>query len=274
MINVWFTDFWLGYDKYNNYFTKLFDEFKVSYSINYKNVDLLIFSVFGNDNINFKCKKIFYTGENIDPKNYVADGYFSFDYILDEKFFRLPLYLLYDSYYELHNKKVNDSLLNRKFCSFIYTNSKCSNRNRIFNKLSKYKKVDSGGKFNNNIGYYVHDKLEFQKNYKFSIAYENEQYRYETNGYTTEKIVDSMFSNSIPIYWGNPLVYKDFNTKSFVNFYDFKNEDDMIDYIIFLDENDNEYLKVLNDSWLNDNKIPEELDRYNIANFIKSIIEK
>ena len=34
------------------------------------------------------------------------------------------------------------------------------------------------------------------------------------NGYTTEKVVEPMLVNSIPIYWGNKLIGKDFNKSS------------------------------------------------------------
>ncbi len=63
-------------------------------------------------------------------------------------------------------------------------------RNNFFLKISKYKKVDSGGLALNNIGYIVKNKLEFIKDYKFTIAFENSSY----SGYTTEKITDAFIS--------------------------------------------------------------------------------
>ena len=41
--------------------------------------------------------------------------------------------------------------------------------------------------------------------------------------------------------WGSNLIYKDFNTKSFVSYYDFENDEDVINRIIKLD-NDNHKL--------------------------------
>lgn len=75
---------------------------------------------------------------------------------------------------------------------------------------------------------------------------------------TTEKIMEPMTVNSIPIYWGNPDVYKEFNTKSFVNFYDFGNMEDMIEYIIELDNNSDKYLELLSRPWFTNNEIPED----------------
>ena len=63
----------------------------------------------------------------------------------------------------------------KKFCNFVYSNSgNCDPiREAFFHQLCKYKKVDSGGKYLNNIGKAVGDKLQFIKDYKFTIAFEN-----------------------------------------------------------------------------------------------------
>ena len=78
--------------------------------------------------------------------------------------------------------------------------------------MSSKEKVDSGGKFLNNVGGPVTDKLSFIKDYKFVISFENSSYP----GYTTEKILEPMLVNSIPVYWGNPLVYNDFNYRTYI----------------------------------------------------------
>jgi hypothetical protein len=269
-IKIDFSDFWGGFDKTNNYFYNLLkDEFEIEIS---NRPDYLFFSVFGNNHQNYKCKKIFYTGENIAPPLGYCDWSFSFDYLDDSRNYRLPHYLLYDGYYELVNKKVIDeSLSKRKFCNFVVSNGNCLERNNFFQKLSKYKMVDSGGRLMNNIGYAITDKLKFQSDYKFSIAYENNAYRPQFPGYTTEKIMQPMTVNSIPIYWGNPLIHLEFNTKSFVNFYDFNSEDDMIEYIIELDKNDDKYLEMLRTPWFKNNIIPENNKIENIKSFLYKI---
>jgi hypothetical protein len=219
-IKIDFSDFWGGFDKTNNYFYNLLkEEFDVIIT---DNPDYLFFSVFGNKHLQYKCKKIFYTGENVAPPLQYCDYSFSFDYLDDERNYRLPHYLLYDGYYELQRPKIIDeSLAKRKFCNFVVSNNGCQERNQFYTELSKYKKVDSGGRFANNIGYAVDNKVKFQSEYKFSIAFENNAYRPQHPGYTTEKIMEPMTVNSIPIYWGNPEIGKEFNTKSFINVYDF-----------------------------------------------------
>jgi hypothetical protein len=272
-IKINFTDFWGGFDKTDNYFYNLLkEEFDVEIS---NNPDYLFYSVFGNDNLSYKkCIKIFFSGENIGPDFTNCDYSMCYDYLNDNRHYRLPLYILNGGYYYLVNKSVDDGLINRNFCNFIYSNESCRTRNNFFKKLSTYKKVDSGGRCLNNIGYLVGDKLEFQSKYKFSISFENEAYRPNRDGYTTEKIMQPMLANSIPIYWGNTLINKEFNHKSFINYHNFKSEDDLIDYIIYLDQNDEEYMKVMREPWLIDNKVLESLKEENIKKFLYNIFEK
>jgi hypothetical protein len=269
-IKIDFTDFWGGFDKTNNYFYNLLkDEFDVIIT---SNPDFLFFSVFGNQHQNYKCKKIFYTGENVTPPLGYCDYSFSFDYLDDVRNYRLPHYLLYDGYYELEREKIIDnSLSNRKFCNFIASNGNCQERNQFVQLLSQYKKVDCGGQWMNNIGYAVTDKRKFQSEYKFSISFENNAYRPQFPGYTTEKIMEPMTVNSMPIYWGNPEIYKEFNTKSFVNFYDFNNINEMVDYIIELDKNDNLYLDKLREHWFVNNETPTNNKIENIKSFLYKI---
>lgn len=271
-IKLDFSDFWGGFNKTDNYFYNLLkEEFEVEIS---SNPDFLIFSVFGNTHQRYNCKKIFYTGENVAPPLGYCHYSFSFDYLNDSRNYRLPHYLLYDGYYELIRPKIIDeSFAKRKFCNFIVSNGNCEERNSFFQKLSKYKKVDSGGRWMNNIGNPVSDKLKFQSEYKFSIAFENNAYRPQHPGYTTEKIMQPMSVNSIPIYWGNPIIDKEFNTKSFVNYYDFNNFDDVIDFVIELDNNDDKYLEMLKTPWFVDNIIPETNKIENIKSFLYKIFE-
>jgi len=269
-IKIDFSDFWGGFDKTDNYFYNLLkEEFEVEIS---NNPDVLFFSVFGNQHQSYQCKKVFYTGENVAPPLGYCDYSFSFDYLDDVRNYRLPHYLLYDGYYELARTKViEESMVNRKFCNFVASNGNCNDRNSFVQELSKYKKVDSGGRFMNNIGYAVPDKRKFQSEYKFSVAFENNAYRPQHPGYTTEKIMEPMTVNSIPIYWGNPLINKEFNQKSFVNFYDFNDINKMIEYIIELDKDDTKYLEMLNQPWFTGNSIPDNNKLENIKSFLYKI---
>ena len=203
-----------------------------------------------------------------------CDWSFSFDYLDDPRNYRLPHYLLYDGYYELERPKViEESMTNRKFCNFVASNGNCQERNQFVQQLSKYKQVDCGGRFMNNIGYVVTDKRKFQSEYKFSVAFENNAYRPGYEWYITEKPFDSMCSNSLPIYKGGSKINLDFNTKSFVNMHDFKSVEKAIEYIIELDNNDGKYLEVLRQPWFNNNKIPDNNKIENIKSFLYRIFQ-
>lgn len=269
-IKIDFSDFWGGFDKTNNYFYNLLkDEFEIEIS---SNPDYLFFSIFGNNHKNYNCVKIFYTGENVAPPIGYCQYSFSFDYLDDIRNYRLPHYLLYDGYYELVRPKIiEESMVKRKFCNFVASNGNCQERNQFVVELSKYKKVDSGGRWMNNIGYAVSDKGKFQSEYKFSISFENNAYRPQYPGYTTEKIMQPMTVNSVPIYWGNPAIDKEFNTKSFINFYDFNSFEKMIEYIIYIDNNNDKYLEILKTDWFENNIIPESNKIENIKSFLYKI---
>ncbi len=263
-IKLLFLNFWPGFLQTDNYFFNLLkEEFNIEIS---SDPDYLFYSVFGNDHLKYKCKKIFYTGENLLPNFNECDYAFSFE-PTEGNNYRLPHYLLYDGYYELVNKSVNNLLINRKFCNFVVSNSACKERNDFFLKLSKYKKIDSAGRHLNNLGYL------FQSEYKFSIVYENNAYRKEYSTYITEKPFEAMVSNSIPIYRGGSKINEDFNTKSFINYHDFKNDNEMIDYIIYLDKNDDKYLEILKQPWFVNNTIPENMKLENIKTFLFKIFE-
>ena len=221
-IKVCFVGFWDGFDSNDNFFINFmrkYHEVEVS-----NNPDYCFFSNYGFENLRFNsCVKIQFVGENMVPDFNLADYAIGFHYLnFGDRYLRLPLYIIYGEFFIKGGyQKVKDNilpepkqLLNRKFCNFVYSNSATADpiRKEFFERLSKYKKVDSGGKFLNNIGYHIPKKVEFIKDYKFTIAFENSV----CEGYTTEKIFEPMVMNSMPIYFGNPLVDKDFNKDSFI----------------------------------------------------------
>lgn len=134
--------------------------------------------------------------------------------------------------------------------------------------LSKYKQVDSGGAYKNNVGGRVADKKEFISNYKFNIAFENSA----KDGYTTEKIMEPMLVNSLPIYWGNRLVGLDFNPDSFINAADYPSLEALVEYIVELDTNDDKYLSILSKPWLNQSNYLDWKERF--FSFFDNIFNK
>ncbi|MBI4757369.1 MAG: glycosyltransferase [Betaproteobacteria bacterium] len=256
-IRIGFADFWPGFDPRDNFFTRLL---RRRYPLEITDrPDFLFFSWFGRSHLAHDCVRIYYTGENDRPDFNVCDYAFSFDFNDHPNHYRLPLYALYLALDQLVKKDWDaERLLAEKtgFCSFVISNPACRKRNRFFEKLSRYRPVDSGGRFMNNVGGPVPDKLEFIRRHKFVIAFENESHP----GYTTEKIVEPMQVGSLPIYWGNPMIHRDFNPASFLNHHDFGSDDDLIDAIVELDRDDNLYLERLKQPWLHGNRVPEALE--------------
>ncbi|MGM0900329.1 MAG: glycosyltransferase family 10 domain-containing protein [Bacillota bacterium] len=273
-IKINFTDFWGGFDKSNNIFTNLLKE-KYDVIIS-DDPDYLFYSCFGHDFWHYDhCVKIFYTGENRRPKFYECDYAIGFDYLPNnDRYIRFPLYFLYTEDFMLAKKKhliseneIEDKVL---FCNFIYSNGKAhKDREFFFDLLSKYKSVDSGGKFRNNIGYRVNNKLEFQKKYKFSIAFENDT----TEGYTTEKIIQAFAAQTIPIYWGNPAISKEFNSNAFINCHDFHSFEDVVKRIEEIDHDKELFRKILKEPIYSEDINQDEIVKKQLLKFLSSIFD-
>jgi len=253
------------------------------YNIEYcEKPDFLFYSCFGNNyKVYDNCVKIFYTGENVSPNFNNCDYAIGFDYMSFE-----DRYLRYEPAYSHINhclasrKKADISFAKIKFCNFIYSNENDSEgvvpRNDFCKKLSNYKRVDCPGKVLNNMndaieprnGNWTQSKLDFIKNYKFTIAFENSF----SKGYITEKIMHPFMADSIPIYYGDPEVLRMFNPKAFVNVRDFKNFDEVIEKIKELDNNDELYMQMLREPIITD-LLQLEYDN-KLEKFLSNIIEK
>lgn len=190
-----------------------------------------------------------------------------FDYMtFGDRYLRNPQFSRRAAFSQAVNRAVmsDEQFLNRKFCSFVVSNVQFGDpiREKFFRRLSQYKKVDSGGRFLNNIGGPVKDKLAFCREYKFNIAFENSS----SPGYTTEKIMEAYAIRSVPIYYGNPNVETDFRPESMVHV---MGEDDIeraVDEVIRLDNDDDAYLKkvtepcfVVDDPWVYERQLDDFL---------------
>jgi len=135
------------------------------------------------------------------------------------------------------------------FCCFIVSNGKCHVRNKMFHKLSKYKKVHSGGRYCNNLGRTVSGDwksesiLNFIGKHKFVICFENSLF----NPFT-EKIVNAYLARSIPIYWSAKFMKTVFNPESMIFLEDTsdKSYQNVIDKVIEIDNDDSKYLEMIN----------------------------
>ena len=247
-IKIQFVDFWDGFDIKNNEFIDVLREIYIVELSD--NPEYLFYSGFGNQHLKYKCIRIFYTGECITPNFNECDYAISFDRMtFGDRFLRIPLYNLFQykiEYLSLFNRSAfTKEDLEKKdgFCSFVVSNCFADDVRAVFlDKLSAYKTISSGGRFRNNIGGAVADKKAFQAKYKFAIAFENTSY----DGYCTEKLMEAFAAGTIPIYWGDPNVAKDFNPEAFINAHDYATFDEVIERVKEIDQNDSLYLKIRN----------------------------
>lgn len=244
-IKIKFVDFFPGFDQTNNgIYILLSKYFKLEIS---NKPDFIIYSCWGHSHLIYDCVKIFFTSENFRPNFYLCDYAIGFDFIDRLNYLRLPLYVYWKEfdYKDLIFPNYNKIILENpksKFCCFLVSNPRASERINFFKKLSKYKQVDSGGKVFNNTGYLVQDKLKFISPYRFMIAFENSSYP----GYVTEKIYECFFTNTIPIYWGSKKNSNDFNPNRILNRLEFDSDEALIERVIELEENPflyNEFIK-------------------------------
>ena len=100
----------------------------------------------------------------------------------------------------------------KKFCNYVVSNYGANPmREQMFETLSRYKRVESGGRSRNNQpdGKPVADKLAFQQQCRFSLAFENAQ----TIGYCTEKILDAFCGGHRAHLLGRPGRWRAFTTQ-------------------------------------------------------------
>lgn len=275
-LRIKFTDFWGGFIPEESFFYQFLSHY-------YKVIltpqpDYLFYSCGGYDHLNYPDSiKIFFTGENIVPDFNICDYGIGFHHLnFEDRFVRFPLFLIHKNGWEElkkleHKENIPAALAQRKFCNFVYSNGRESDplREHFFHELSKYKKVDSGGRYLNNIGGPVDDKLEFLRQYKFTIAFEN----CAMSGYTTEKIIDPMRAGSIPVYYGDPQISTDFNPDSFIQVKSQHEVKQAIEEIIRLDKNDAAYLHKLNQPWFS-REATQDYYTDQLINFFRNIFDQ
>ena len=228
------------------------------------NPDYLLFSFFGcthNDPKYKEAIKIAIYEEGFIPSFNEEDYTFGLSHIFFlDRYFRRATLIEYLQKYNLKNKDFKRARMKalkgpkrEKFCGAVLNNETNLNhfREKFVKELSKYKKVDSGGEIDNNLGYIVKDKIEFFSSYKFSIAFEKNT----ADGYATDHILNSLLAGTIPIYYGDYLIDEYINPDTYILV---RNDIDLLDKIEFIkevDQDDNLYREFLQKDVLLDDDI-------------------
>lgn len=235
-----------------------------------KDYDLIIDNPYGNELItNQNAVKIFFTPEAALPDLNKYDLTIAFDHIDDQRYIRVPWYYFYPFNQKIstdYDRQADLGTCNPKkqyFTCFLVSNG-CEGENwhnhkpfdgskariRIFHKLSLYKRVESGGKYLNNIGRVIsgEETAQFLSQCKFVIAYENQSY----DGYITEKPFQAYFAGAVPIYYSSPSAVQDINKKAIIYAGDFSTEDSLVEYIKKVDSDDDLYCNIWNQNIITD----------------------
>ena len=239
------------------------------------NPDYLIYNVFPIKDRKYNdtnaIKIAIYT-ENLMPDLNSADyaiGQYHIIYL--DRYFKYSVFL-WENFTDIYKKReeVLKNPMRKKFCAAVISNCHAKFRLDFIDKLSKYKKVDMGGKCKNNINERISNKIDFLSDYKFSIAMENSP----GDGYISEKIVDSFLAGTIPIYYGDFLLDEYINPKSYILINGEKDIDQKIEYIKKIDNDDNLYKAILKEKPIFDDNFVNKIDVKEIKSFLKNIFNQ
>lgn len=283
-IKVCLVDF---YDQYVKALVRKALEERYNLIYDEKDPDFLFYSVFGYKHLMYgeRCIKVFVSGENVFPDFNECDyAVSSVTFSHGDRYLHLPPCYYYDSS-GLENiplPPLQEDMAQRRFCSFIYrmANHDAGSvlREQFCRKLMQdYKHVDCPGVVLHNMdapelserysGNWNESKIKFLSHYKFNIAFENGS----TAGYMTEKLTDAFKANVVPIYWGSEGQVAPFPKEAMICANDYPDLDTLIARIKEVDENDEEYMKILAANPLRHGTALNRLSE--LADFFANIIE-
>jgi len=229
-------------------------------SNNPDNATVLVESIFGNYSyVNYKkwSATILFTGES---DYFKVQNIAEYDCVLGfedthDNFVKCPLFIIFlltnpSILKELENvDRPIPSEIPPNHASIIVSNGyHGKERLEFFNTAKKEMPVFSGGKYENNVGFVVpgsynsSEMVDFYRRGKFAITMENNDKPY----YITEKLVNGIRADVIPVYWGTSHVSEFFNPRRFLHLKGDTTKDDINDMIERMKNmTDQDYLDII-----------------------------
>lgn len=232
------------HDRLSKYYNVLIDP---------KTPQIVFGNMYGTNILKYDAVRVSVSAEEYAPDfnvyDYALTAFQDFSF-RDRVFcYNVPLFdaHTYDALCKLKDRKsftIDDLEKKTDFCSFIQSKGVDADsfRTELFEKLSAYKRVDSGGRFMNNIGGPVVDKIEFEHRHKFSISCINGK-----NYTLQDRPLDAFAAGTLPIYWGNPAIGETYNTKAFINCMDYHSVDEVVKVVKQIDNDDARYIEMMNE---------------------------
>ena len=189
--------------------------------------DLVLYSVFGHRNLLARGTTVCFSGETVCAAANQADWMIDWRYLPVDNHLRLPPWAisLFGRNAVMLPTSINEDAGRSRFCAFVYSNPRCGIRNAFFQMLHEREPVDALGSVLHNADHpalsvrgdvnWRLSKIEALRDYRFVIAFENEEHP----GYTTEKLTDVWAAGAVPIYWGDPAVEHDFPEDAYLSLY-------------------------------------------------------
>ena len=215
--------------------------------------DFLFYSHIGHRHRLYNCIKIFHSQEKYWP-NWKECDFAAVSVLVDDpRSAYLPIYAFDGRPEKLVRTSVPDPVTVRAskphFCSLLcaYVDRTVRRREHFFQVLNRRRKVDSTGRALNNTGYRLPPgdryqvKVDWLAQYRFNLAFENTR----RTGWCTEKLVDPLHVNTIPIYWGDPRIKEFFNAESFICRDDFSSDHELAEYVLHVDDTPELYAKYI-----------------------------
>jgi hypothetical protein len=267
-ISVFFNKFWPGFVEKTDimdctFFVELLRKTynaPIHISNSPDNATILVESIFGNHSyLNYKKWRatILFTGESDYFKITTVD---KFDCVLGfedthDNFVKCPLFVIFlltnpSILKEIENvDRPVPSEVPPNHASIILSNAyHGKERLEFFNTARKEMPVFSGGKYENNVGFVVpgsynsSEMVDFYRRGKFAITMENNDKPY----YVTEKLVNGIRADVIPVYWGTSHVSDFFNPRRFIHLKNEATKEDISEMIERMKNmTDQEYLDII-----------------------------